>query len=170
MKTISKYILTSVLGWKITGEFPDVKKSIIIFAPHTSYYDALYGKIVLNDFGIKHTFLSKKELFFFPMNFIMKLYGSISIRSIKGDNAIYRVVKILEESQSLHIILSPEGTRTKVTKWNKGFYYMAWKAKVPIVVAYIDYKKQEIGIKGVIDNPCDIPTVMHQINTILPDL
>jgi 1-acyl-sn-glycerol-3-phosphate acyltransferase len=170
MKTISKYILTSVLGWKITGEFPDVKKSIIIFAPHTSYYDALYGKIVLNEFGIKHTFLSKKELFFFPMNFVMKLYGSIPIRSVKGNNAIYQVVKMLEESQSLHIILSPEGTRTKVTKWNRGFYYMAWKAKVPIIVAYIDYQKKEIGIKGIIDNPDDINTVMHQINTMYKDV
>ncbi|MCK9421827.1 MAG: 1-acyl-sn-glycerol-3-phosphate acyltransferase [Bacteroidales bacterium] len=170
MKTISKYILTSVLGWKIKGEFPDVKKSIIIFAPHTSYYDALYGKIGLNEFGIKHTFLSKKELFFFPLNFVMKLYGSIPIRSVKGNNVIYQVVKMFEEAQSLHIILSPEGTRAKVTQWNKGFYYMAWKAKVPIVVGYIDYQKKEIGIKGVIDNPADIDTVMHQINTMYKDV
>ena len=170
MKPIPTYILTSVLGWKITGEFPDVKKSIIIFAPHTTYYDALYGKIALNGFGIKHTFLSKKELFFFPMNFVMKYYGSIPIHSIEGSNVIYQVVKMLEESQELHIILSPEGTRAKVTKWNKGFYYMAWKAKVPIVVAYIDYKKKEIGIKGVIDNPCDVSTIMHQINTLYKDV
>jgi hypothetical protein len=43
-------------------------------------------------------------------------------------NAIYQVVKMLEEAQSLHVILSPEGTLAKVIKWNKGFYYMAWKA------------------------------------------
>jgi len=175
MKTISKYILTSVLGWKIKGEFPDVKKSIIIFAPHTSYYDALFGKMVLNVFGIKHAFLSKKELFSFPLNILMKWYGSIPVRSEKreqcgGNNAIYQVVKMLEETQSLHIILSPEGTRAKVTQWNKGFYYMAWKAKVPIVVGYIDYQKKEIGIKGVIDNFADINTVMHQINTMYKDV
>jgi len=170
MKTISTYILTGVLGWKITGEFPDVKKSIIIFAPHTSYFDALYGKIALKEFGVKHTFLSKKELFFFPMNFVMKYYGSIPIHNSEGNNVIYQVVKMLADSNSLHIILSPEGTRTKVAKWNKGFYYMAWKAKVPIVVAYIDYQKKEIGIKGVIDNPCDIHTVMHQINTMYKDV
>jgi len=58
-----KYILSNILGWKIIGEFPDVKKGFVIFAPHTSYYDALFGKLFLNKIGIKHTFLSKKELF-----------------------------------------------------------------------------------------------------------
>jgi len=170
MTTISGYILTKVLGWKITGEFPNVKKSIIIFAPHTSYYDAVFGKLFLNEIGIKHRFLSKKELFFFPMNILMKWYGSIPIRGIKGENAIYQVTKMLEEAKSLHVILSPEGTFAKVTNWNKGFYHMARKAKVPIVVGYLDYQKKEIGIKGVIDNLADINSVMHQINTMYKDV
>jgi hypothetical protein len=51
MKSISGFMLSDVLGWKIKGEFPDVKKSIIVFAPHTSYHDALYGK--LSKFGIE---------------------------------------------------------------------------------------------------------------------
>lgn len=170
MTTISGYILTKVLGWKITGEFPNVKKSIIIFAPHTSYYDAVFGKLFLNEIGIKHRFLSKKELFFFPMNILMKWYGSIPIRGIKGENAIYQVTKMLEEAKSLHAILSPEGTFAKVTNWNKGFYHMARKAKVPIVVGYLDYQKKEIGIKGVIDNLVDINSVMHQISTMYKDV
>lgn len=170
MTTISGYILTKVLEWKITGEFPNVKKSIIIFAPHTSYYDAVFGKLFLNEIGIKHRFLSKKELFFFPMNILMKWYGSIPIRGIKGENSIYQVTKMLEEAKSLHVILSPEGTFAKVTNWNKGFYHMARKAKVPIVVGYLDYQKKEIGIKGVIDNLADINSVMHQINTMYKDV
>jgi len=42
MIAIPKFILTGVLGWKIKGEFPDIKKSVIIFAPHTSYWDGLW--------------------------------------------------------------------------------------------------------------------------------
>lgn len=170
MRTISGYILTNILGWKIKGELLFVKKSIFIFAPHTSYYDALYGKLFLNDLGIKYKILSKKELFWFPMNVIMKLYGSIPVRGVVGKNAIYQVSQILEESQSLHVILSPEGALAKVTKWNKGFYYMAYKAKVPIVVGSIDYKKKEIGVKGIIENLNDEEEVMHQINTMYSDV
>jgi 1-acyl-sn-glycerol-3-phosphate acyltransferase len=170
MTTISGYILTKVLGWKINVEIPDINKSIIIFAPHTSYYDAVYGKLLLNEIGIKHIFLSKKELFYFPMNILMKWYGAVPVRGIAGKNTIYQVANLLEEAESLHIILSPEGALAKVFKWNKGFYYMAWKAKVPIIVGYLDYRKKEIGIKGVIENLENINTVMHQINTMYKDV
>lgn len=166
MKIISKFFLTSLLGWKTKGEFSDIKKSVIIFAPHTSYWDALYGKLYLMQLGINYKFLSKKELFFFPMNIVMKLYGSIPIRGVKGHNAIRQVVTMLNNAHSLHVILSPEGTFSNVTNWNKGFYYMAQKANVPIMVCYLDYRKKEIGVKGVIDNLDDINTVMLQINTM----
>ena len=49
-------------------------------------------------------------------------------------------------------------------KWNKGFFYMASKANVPIVVAYIDYKKKEMGVKGVIYDIQDYKSVIAQIN------
>jgi len=170
MKTISQYIFKGVLGWKFKGEFPDVKKSIVIFAPHTSYFDALYGKLLLNEIGIKHIFLSKKELFFFPMNVAMKWYGSIPVGGVINKNAIYQVAQMFEKAKELHIIVSPEGTIKKVVQWNKGFYYMALKANVPIIVGYIDYKKKEIGIKGVIDNLENINAVMHQINSMYKDV
>lgn len=166
MRMISGYMLTKVLGWKIKGEFPDINKSIIIFAPHTSYYDALYGKLFLNEIGIKHSFISKKELFFFPMNLVMKWYGAIPVSGANNKNAIYQVIAMLNSYSKLHIVISPEGSRRKVTHWNKGFYYMALKANVPIVVGYMDYEKKEIGIKGVIDNLQNINAVMQQIHTM----
>ncbi|NLA25458.1 MAG: glycerol acyltransferase [Bacteroidales bacterium] len=167
---ISGFILKNLLGWKIIGEFPNIKKSIVIFAPHTSYYDALYGKLFLNEIGINHNFLSKKELFFFPMNIVMRLFGSIPVDSLKYGNTIYEISHLIEVNKSLHIILSPEGTRKKVLKWNKDFYYMAYRAKVPIVVGYLDYKKKEIGIKGVIENLENVNTLMNQINIMYKDI
>jgi len=170
MKTKSGYFLTKILRWKISSKFPDVRKSVIIFAPHTSYCDAVYGKLGFNEFCINHKFLSKKELFYFPMNIFMKWYGSVPVRGVAGRNAIYEVAKMFEEAESLHIVISPEGAFAKVTKWNMGFYYMALKAKVPIVIGYLDYGKKEIGIKGMIDNLEDINGVMQQINTMYADV
>ena len=160
---ISGYVLKHILGWKLKNEFPDIKKGIVIFAPHTSYMDALYGKLYFMEISIKHVFLSKKELFFFPMNIAMKLFGSIPIRNVKNNNAIYLVTEMLNNANELLIVISPEGTRAKVTRWNTGFYYIAIKANVPIVVAYLDYNNKEIGIKGVIDNLHNKHEVMKQI-------
>ena len=43
---------------------------------------------------------------------------------------------------------------------------MALKAQVPIVVASLDYKKKEMGIKGVIYEIEDYNSVINQINRL----
>ncbi|MEA3463104.1 MAG: glycerol acyltransferase [Bacteroidota bacterium] len=163
MKTVYGTVL-SKLGWKIVGEFPDVRKSIVIFAPHTAHIDAFYGKLGFNELGIKYLFLSKKELFFFPMNLAMKKFGSMAVRGVKGKNAIYQVAEILNQTDELHVVISPEGRISKVKDWNKGFYYMALKAQVPIVVTYLDYEKKQMGIRGTIHNLSSYNELIMQIN------
>ena len=49
--------------WSFCGDFNGITKSIIIVAPHTSYWDAVIGKYFLLKLGIHHKFLSKKQLF-----------------------------------------------------------------------------------------------------------
>ncbi len=169
MKTVSGKVLER-LGWKITGDFPDIQKSVTIFAPHTSHIDALYGKLGISELGIKYLFLSKKELFFFPMNILMKKFGSIAVRGVKNKNAIFQVVDLFNNTDELHIVVSPEGRIKKVSSWNKGFYYMALKANVPIVVAYLDYTKKEVGIKGVIYDIENYDSVIMQINDMYKDV
>ena len=46
----------------------------------------------------------------------------------------------------MQLAITPEGTRKRAEYWKKGFYYIALGAKVPILVAYIDYKKKEAGM------------------------
>jgi 1-acyl-sn-glycerol-3-phosphate acyltransferase len=163
MRTLSGKILEK-LGWKITGNYGDLKKSVTIFAPHTAHIDAIYGKLGFTELGVKFKFLSKKELFFFPMNLVMKKFGSIPVRGVKGKNAIYQVVDLLNSEEELHIVVSPEGRIRKMVKWNKGFYYMAKKANVPIVMGVLDYNKKEMGVLGVIYDTSDFKSVMNQIN------
>jgi len=168
MNVISRFILTGVLGWKIKGEFPDIKKSVIIFAPHTSYWDGFYGKLYLMQLDIKYKFLSKKEFFKFPLKYFFIIFGSIPVDNTK--EFIDYVAILFNSSKELHIVLSPEGHLAKVTRWKKGYYYMAEKANVPIVVSFIDYKKKEIGIKGVIYNPTNIGIVRKEIAELYSDV
>jgi 1-acyl-sn-glycerol-3-phosphate acyltransferase len=41
--------------------------------------------------------------------------------------------------------LSPEGTRKKVTELKTGFYYIAEKARVPIIPVAFNYGKKEVN-------------------------
>lgn len=163
MKTLSRIILKS-LGWKIIGRFPDLEKSVIIFAPHTSYWDGFYGKLLAMQIDINYKFLSKKEFFKFPLNYFFELYGSIPVS--RNKEYINEIVSLFGECGNLHIILSPEGQLAKTDHWKKGFYYMATKANVPIVVSYIDYSKKEMGIKGVISDTSNMKDTMRNISSM----
>ncbi len=55
------------------------------------------------------------------------------------------------EMDELFITITPEGTRSLNPKWKKGFYTLALRAKVPVAIGYLDYKKKEIGIGGVFE-------------------
>lgn len=80
----------------------------------------------------------------------MYLLGAIPIRGVKGRNAIMEVRRMLKDNKNLHVVICPEGGFARTEKWDAGFYYMALKADVPIVVAYMDYSQKEVGVKGVI--------------------
>ena len=102
VKTIYGYILINLLGWKIKDKFPDIKKSIVIFAPHTSYWDGLYGKLFIMQFDINYKFLSKKEFFKFPMKYFFKAFGSIPVYKNKelGIKGVIRETSDMKETMT----------------------------------------------------------------------
>ena len=57
-----------------------------------------------------------------------------------------QVVEKFSNADDLIIALSPEGTRQKVEKLRTGFYYIAKKANVPIIMIGLDYAKKELSI------------------------
>jgi 1-acyl-sn-glycerol-3-phosphate acyltransferase len=162
MKIVAKFILSNILGWKIIGDFPNITKSVLIFAPHTSYYDGLFGKLYMMSLGIQYKFLSKKEYFKFPLKYFFKVYGSIPVD--KNSKYINQIVELFHDNDELHIVISPEGQLAKTDHWKKGFYYMASNAKVPIVIGYLDYQKKEIGIKGVIEDTANFKETIFRVN------
>lgn len=154
---------TCLTGWKCRGDLNGIPKSIVVVAPHTSYWDAVIGKCLLLHLGVKHRFLSKKSLFRFPFGLFLRLFGCVPVGGARGHNAINDVCRLLHAADSLHVIICPEGGFAPTAKWNPGFYYMARKAGVPIVVAYLDYQKREAGIKGVITDLSDVRSVYSQL-------
>jgi 1-acyl-sn-glycerol-3-phosphate acyltransferase len=171
MKTISGFIYSSLLGWKINGKFPDLKKSVSIVAPHTSGWDAFIGKLYFNEIGLKYYVLAKKELFTFPLGIVMRAVRAIPIdRKGRKNDYVNQIVKRINNSDEIHIIISPEGTRDKVSRWKKGFFTIAKEANIPVVAIYIDYEKKEMGVKGVISDLSDINSVMQQIYNMYQDV
>lgn len=74
------------------------------------------------------------------------------------------VVRIAQSRQEFIIALSPEGTRTKVEKLKTGFYYIASKAGIPIVMVGLDYRQKRIFFSQPL-YPADIGTDFETIHS-----
>ncbi len=145
MKNLSNWILKTA-GWNLisTIEVPD--KSVICVAPHTSNWDFVIGKLSYWAMGRKAGFLMKKSWFFFPFNYIFKAMGGIPVDRSKRSSVTQEMVDEFRKRETFHLAITPEGTRSPNAEWKMGFYYIALKAGVPIQLAYLDYKKKEMGI------------------------
>ena len=110
-------------------------------------------------------------MFIFPLNMMMKVLGAIPVeRKSKNNNMVQQVASIIEAREKCNIFIAAEGTRKRNTCWKKGFYHIAKKANVPIVTSFVDYKKKEVGIKGIISDTSNIESTMAEINNIYKDI
>ena len=147
IRFLSKLIFLNLLGWKITGNVPEDKKIIAIVAPHTSWHDFFVGiftrSILKMEKRIK--FLGKDELFKIPVigSILLKLGGYPVVRN-KRMNSVDSVVEIFKDNKKFFLAMAPEGTRAKVDKLKTGFYYIALKAKVPILLVGFCFKSRVV--------------------------
>ena len=135
-----------LIGWKAVGTFPaSLKKSVVIVAPHTSSWDVI---ICLAFRKARHLerfkFLGKQELFKPPFGFIFRWLGGVPVDRFHNKHLVDEVVKLFNSKEEFIIGLSPEGTRKKVNRLRTGFYYIAKKANVPIVMIGLDYENKHL--------------------------
>ncbi|MCX7954344.1 MAG: 1-acyl-sn-glycerol-3-phosphate acyltransferase [Bacteroidales bacterium] len=138
--------ILKIFGFKLEGKFPEYNKKVIIAAPHTSALDFIVGYLALRHFKIKPHFVIKKEFFFFPLGIILKKLGAIPIdRGNIKNNFVDLMVNEFNKREKFNLVITPEGTRKRTKHWKKGFYLIAQKANVPIVVTKLDYGNKILG-------------------------
>lgn len=137
--------MVKMMGWKVEGEFPDYPKSVVIVAHHTSNWDFVVGYPVSLIYRIKAYWVGKHTLFKKPFGGIMRWLGGIPLDRSSSRNFVDQIVQTFEKRKELLLVIAPEGTRKRVDKWKTGFYYIAKGAGVPIICAFIDYKRKVAG-------------------------
>jgi len=140
-----------MIGWRVVGPPPNIDKFVVIAAPHTSNWDFPIFMALVGYCGIRVRYLAKDTLFKGLSGKLFYWLGGIPVvRDTRNAAALVDVAMNLFESESeLILAIAPEGTRSKVTKWKSGFYRIAYGAGVPIVLAYLDAEKRELGFGDV---------------------
>ncbi len=147
MKGFAKFILFTILGWRLENNFPqDIKKYVVIAAPHTSWIDFPIAILSRMASGTMINFIGKNSLFNGPFGFFFRALGGTPVDRSKSNNLVDAIVQVFKSKEEFRLGLSPEGTRKKVDKWKTGFYYIAKGANVPIVMATLDFEKKKIKI------------------------
>ena len=142
---ISKVIL-KIWGFQIEGDVRnDIDKKIFAVAPHTSSWDFPLGILTRGAKKMKVNFLGKMSLFKPPLGFIFRGLGGYPVDRSKHTNMVDAIVEIYTKQEKFALAIAPEGTRKKVDKLKTGFYYIALKAKIPIIVIKLDYGHKVVG-------------------------
>jgi 1-acyl-sn-glycerol-3-phosphate acyltransferase len=136
-----------LIGWKTRYNLPpDLKKYVMIAAPHTSNWDFPICMAALSLMRVKVNYLAKKELFRFPLGPIMRFFGGIPVDRSRNTGMVDAMIAEFDKHNELVLMIPPEGTRGYVKEWKTGFYRVAVGAGVPIVLGYLDYGRKEAGL------------------------
>lgn len=164
------YWLFRLLRWDGVYHKPDTEKFIIIVAPHTSNFDFFIGFIFSRAFGMPSpNFLAKDSAFRGILGPIMRGIGGIPVNRRERTNFVDQVAAAFNARKRMILAITPEGTRSKVEYWKSGFYHIALKANVPIVMAKIDYARKFITCGDMVVATGDMEADMDKIRAFYAD-
>ena len=168
MQVLSKWLLKTA-GWKVVVKVEEPVKSVICVAPHTSNWDFLIGKLGYWSLGRKASFLIKKSWFFFPMGYLFDAMGGVPVDRSRSTSVTQIMAEEFSRREQFHLAITPEGTRKSNPNWKKGFYFIALKAQVPIMLIGIDYPTKTITSTKAIMPTGDFEKDMHEIKLYFKD-
>jgi len=158
-----------VLGWKTQVTVPDYPKYVICCGPHTSNWDLFIGKLFYAAIGRDTQFMMKKEWFFWPLGPIFKKMGGIPVYRQKHTSMTDSMAETAKAAKTFHLCITPEGTRSANPEWKKGFYFIALKAGLPILLYGVDYEKKLIKCTKTIIPTGDLEKDMREIKLYFKD-
>ncbi len=167
------YWLFRLLGWDGEYHHPATEKFIIIVAPHTSNFDFFIGFIFSRAFAIPFpNFLAKDSAFRGWIGKLGRKVGGIPVNRSERTNFVDQVAAEFQKRDRMILAITPEGTRSRTDYWKSGFYHMAQKANVPVIMAYIDYARKYIVCGDVAeitgDMDADIAKIRDYFASITP--
>jgi len=162
-KSLSRKVLFGWLHFRETVTEPLPDKCIIALAPHTSNWDFIIGNLYSRAKGFHCDFLMKKEWFFWPMGILMRRLGGIPVYRSKQMRSTDVIAEQARKAGKFRLCITPEGTRKAQPEWKKGFYYIALKAGIPILLYGLDFAQREIVCTKTIIPNGNIEAQMQEI-------
>jgi len=153
-------------GWRVVGEWPDISKLVIIVAPHSSAWDAIWGIAAKLALGMGIVFIGKKEAFWGPVGWALRMFGGVPVDRSAPGGIVDQVANQMRDAERMWFVLAPEGTRRKVEKWKTGFWKIARRAQVPVFCIGFDYPDRAIRLGQLVTLSDDMEADMRRIRLL----
>lgn len=144
-------LLIRLLGWRLEGEPPPLPKYVLVGAPHTSNWDGLLMLAFAWRLGLQLQWVGKHTLVKPPLGWLLVPLGAIGVDRRAPKGFVQQMADEFARRDELRLVLAPEGTRGRAPGWKSGFYRIALAARVPIVLAYLDYSRKVAGFASVLE-------------------
>lgn len=154
--SLSRFILCRLLGWKINVSVPHQDKCILCVAPHTSNLDFILAQLYYCAIGRHANFLMKKEWFFWPLGVLFRHMGGVPVQRKRHCSLTDQLAQRALAADHFELAVTPEGTRSRVTQWKRGFYFIALKANLPIMLYALDYATHTISCTKILHPTGDV--------------
>ena len=165
------------LGWTIDNHWsPEINQCVMIAAPHTSNWDALYARLALKAMAVPVRITIKDSYMRFPLGPFIRAMGGIGInrRPKKAGEERPSMVQVMTDLFAHHpklvMMVTPEGTRARREHWKSGIYHVALNAGVPIALSYLDYQKKTVGVGKIIYPTGNMEQDMREIMQFYADI
>lgn len=163
--------LLKLMGWTVDDpQLPTDKKLIILGAPHTSIWDFIVAWLFYYSIGGWARCMVKKELFFFPLGWILRKIGAIPIDRKNSTSIIRSVISEIEKSDNFCLAIAPEGTRKPVRRWKTGFHLIARATGLPVYMGYFNWDGKHIGYGKKVELTDDAAADMRRIQQLYEDM
>jgi 1-acyl-sn-glycerol-3-phosphate acyltransferase len=144
-RALGRFVL-GLFGWRLSGDLPRSPRVVALAAPHTSYWDYVFGMAAIFALGIRMNYLAKHSAFKGPLGWFMRWTGGIPVNRQEPGDVLARAIQMLRESPRMWIGIAPEGTRKRVERWKTGYHRIATGAGVPIWPVALDYSTKTIAM------------------------
>lgn len=155
--------LLQLFGWKVRYRPLPGPHGVAIVYPHTSNWDFVVGLLGKWSLGLPFRWLGKESLFQGPWARMMRAWGGVPVERSSSTGATERLAATMRKSDWFWLALAPEGTRSYKPHLRSGFYHLAVKARVPLLMVYLDYPNKELGVVDTLsltgDPAIDMPAI-----------
>jgi len=168
MQTLARLILR-LFGWSLEREDPGTPRYVLIVAPHTSNWDFPIGLLAAWALDLKAHWMGKNTLFKGWQGPLFRAWGGIPVDRGRPGKTIDKMASRFATADHFVLGVAPEGTRGATDHWKSGFWHIARAAHVPLVMAYIDYGRKQVGIGAAFMPGDDLETDFRRLRAFYAD-